>query len=173
MAGEQWCSYYHHNFDVDIRSLRYPGLIGYKSMPGGGTTDYAVDIFHHALNGKKYDCFLSPDSTLPMMYMDDAVRATIEIMQADKENINVRTSYNIAAMSFSPAEIADAIHKHIPEFQISYQPDYRQKISESWPSSIDDTPARNDWNWKPEYRLPQLTEDMIDHLSNRLQTSAG
>jgi nucleoside-diphosphate-sugar epimerase len=173
VAGEQWCSYYHRNFDVDVRSLRYPGLIGYKSMPGGGTTDYAVDIFHHALKGEKYDCFLASYSTLPMMYMDDAVRATIELMQAAEENIHVRTSYNVAAMSFSPAEIATAIQERIPYFHISYQPDYRQQISESWPDSIDDTPAREDWNWQPEYRLPQLTEDMIAHLSINLQTSAG
>jgi nucleoside-diphosphate-sugar epimerase len=170
VAGEQWCAYYHRHFGIDVRSLRYPGLIGYKSMPGGGTTDYAVDIFHHALAGKKYNCFLSPRAKLPMMYMDDAVRAAIALMQADEKNIHIRTSYNITGMSFSPAEIADAIRRYIPDFNISYHPDYRQKISASWPHSIDDSVARSDWNWRANYNLPQMTEEMIDNLRSYLET---
>ncbi|MGE5520832.1 MAG: NAD-dependent epimerase/dehydratase family protein, partial [Candidatus Dadabacteria bacterium] len=140
-AGEFWCNYYHHKFDVDVRSIRYPGLISYKSAPGGGTTDYAVEIFHNALEEQHYDSFLEQDTYLPMMYMPDAIRATIELMQAPKEHITVRTSYNVSAMSFSPAEIADEIKKHIPGFTIDYSPDYRQQIANSWPQSIDDSVA--------------------------------
>jgi nucleoside-diphosphate-sugar epimerase len=163
-AGEFWCNYYFMKYGVDVRSLRYPGLISYKSAPGGGTTDYAVEIFHEALEEKKYYCFLQKDTYLPMMYMPDAIRATIELMEAPKEKIKTRTSYNLSAMSFSPEEIASEIKKHIPEFTISYQPDYRQQIADSWPQSIDDSVARADWGWQHEYDLPKMTEDMLKNL---------
>lgn len=163
-AGEFWCNYYFHRYGVDVRSLRYPGLISYKSAPGGGTTDYAVEIFHEALENKKYTCFLREDTYLPMMYMPDAIRATIELMEAPAEQISVRTSYNLSSMSFSPKEIAGAIKKHIPEFSISYQPDYRQQIADSWPQSIDDSTAREDWGWKHEYDLERMTADMLENL---------
>lgn len=163
-AGEFWCNYFFNKYAVDVRSLRYPGLISYKSAPGGGTTDYAVEIFHDALEDKHYDCFLEKDTYLPMMYMPDAIRATIELMEAPSEKIKTRTSYNIAAMSFSPEEIAAEITKHIPGFTIEYAPDYRQTIANSWPQSIDDAVARNDWGWKPEYDLSRMTEDMLKNL---------
>lgn len=163
-AGEFWCNYYFQRYGVDVRSLRYPGLISYKSAPGGGTTDYAVEIFHEALENKKYTCFLREDTYLPMMYMPDAIRATIELMEAPAEKISVRTSYNLSSMSFSPKEIAEAIRKHIPEFKISYQPDYRQQIADSWPQSIDDSQAREDWGWKHEYDLERMTADMLENL---------
>ncbi|MBS1750886.1 MAG: NAD-dependent epimerase/dehydratase family protein [Bacteroidetes bacterium] len=165
-AGEFWCKYYHHRFGVDIRSIRYPGLISYKSSPGGGTTDYAVEIFHEAIEEKKYTSFLNADTYLPMMYMPDAIRATIEIMESDAKSISVRTSYNVAAISFSPAEIAAEIKKHIPDFTINYKPDYRQQIAESWPQSIDDSIARKDWGWKHEYDLPGMTTDMLNNLQS-------
>jgi nucleoside-diphosphate-sugar epimerase len=164
LAGEQWCAYYYRRFGVDVRSLRYPGLIGYKSMPGGGTTDYAVDIYHKALNDEAFNCFLREDTRLPMMYMNDAVKATIDLMRAPSEKLSVRTSYNVSAMSFTPVEIAVSIKKHLPTFEISYDPDYRQKIADSWPDSIDDTEARNDWQWAPVYDLPAMTNDIILHL---------
>ncbi|HEY1870157.1 MAG TPA: NAD-dependent epimerase/dehydratase family protein, partial [Chitinophagaceae bacterium] len=163
-AGEFWCNYYNKRFGVDIRSLRYPGLISYKSEPGGGTTDYAVEIFHDALDEKSYTSFLKEDTYLPMMYMPDAIRATMELMEAPADKISVRTSYNISGISFSPAEIAASITKHIPEFEIKYKPDYRQAIAESWPRSIDDSVARHDWNWKHEYDLEKITGDMIKNL---------
>jgi nucleoside-diphosphate-sugar epimerase len=163
-AGEFWCNYYSRRFGVDVRSLRYPGLISYKSEPGGGTTDYAVEIFHEALVEKKYESFLKPDTYLPMMYMPDAIRATLELMEAPSEKIKVRTSYNLSAMSFSPKEIAAEIKKHIPEFEISYMPDYRQSIADSWPQSIDDSVARSDWGWKHEYDLFRMTADMFENL---------
>jgi nucleoside-diphosphate-sugar epimerase len=163
-AGEFWCNYYFHRYGVDVRSLRYPGLISYKSAPGGGTTDYAVEIYHDALDEQGYECFLKEDTYLPMMYMPDAIRATIELMEAPAEKIKVRTSYNVSAISFSPKEIAESIHKHIPEFKITYKPDYRQAIADSWPQSIDDTVARADWGWKPEYDLDRMTEDMLRNL---------
>jgi len=165
-AGEFWCNYFNKRFGVDVRSLRYPGLISYKSEPGGGTTDYAIEIFHDALEEKKYECFLEKDTYLPMMYMPDAIRATIELMEAPQEKISVRTSYNISAISFSPAEIAASIKKHIPEFKIKYKPDYRQAIAESWPQSIDDSVAKKDWNWKPEYDLEKLTDDMLRNIKH-------
>ena len=163
-AGEFWCNYFHQRYGVDVRSLRYPGLISYKSEPGGGTTDYAVEIFYKAVQGKKYECFLKQDTYLPMMYMPDAIRATIELMEADAARISVRTSYNLSGMSFSPADIAAAITKHIPDFSISYQPDYRQQIAESWPQSIDDSIARKDWGWKAAYDLAAMTTDMLANL---------
>jgi len=163
-AGEFWCNYYHQRFGVDVRSLRYPGLISYKSAPGGGTTDYAVEIFHDALEEKKYECFLREDTYLPMMYMPDAINATINLMEAPSSSIAIRTSYNIAGMSFSPKEISAEIKKHIPEFTITYQPDYRQNIADSWPQSIDDSVASNDWGWKPEYDLSKMTADMLANL---------
>jgi nucleoside-diphosphate-sugar epimerase len=164
-AGEFWCNYYFQRYGVDVRSLRYPGLISYKSAPGGGTTDYAVEIYHEALQQKKYTSFLSADTYLPMMYMPDAIRATLELMEAPVDRINVRTSYNVSAMSFSPADIAASIQKHIPDFGMHYAPDYRQKIAESWPRSIDDTVARRDWGWKEEYNLDRMTADMLKNLS--------
>jgi nucleoside-diphosphate-sugar epimerase len=163
-AGEFWCNYYFQKHGVDVRSLRYPGLISYKSAPGGGTTDYAVEIYHEAKKEGKYTCFLKEDTFLPMMYMPDAIRATIELMESDAEKIKVRTSYNIAAMSFSPKEIAGSIQKHMPEFTIDYKPDYRLEIAESWPQSIDDSVARNDWGWKEQYDLDKMTEDMLKHI---------
>jgi len=166
-AGEFWCNYYHRRFGVDVRSLRYPGLISYKSSPGGGTTDYAVEIFYEALEEKKYESFLSEDTYLPMMYMPDAIRATIELMEAPANKIAIRTSYNIASMSFSPKEIAAEIKKHIPDFVIQYQPDYRQAIADSWPQSIDDSVARRDWGWKEDFDLAAMTKDMLENVMPR------
>lgn len=163
-AGEFWCNYFHHRFGVDVRSLRYPGLISYKSPPGGGTTDYAIEIFYEALEEKKYECFLDENTYLPMMYMPDAIRATIELMEAPADKISIRTSYNISGMSFSPKEIGAEVKKHIPDFKISYKPDYRQAIANSWPQSIDDSVARNDWGWKEEYDLSAMTSDMFANL---------
>ena len=163
-AGEFWCNYFHNRYGVDVRSMRYPGLISYKSEPGGGTTDYAVEIFYKAKQDKKYDCFLREDTYLPMMYMNDAIRATIELMEADAKSINVRTSYNLSGMSFSPKEIAAEIKKHIPEFSISYKPDYRQPIADSWPQSIDDSVARKDWGWKEAYDLELMVTDMLQNI---------
>jgi nucleoside-diphosphate-sugar epimerase len=163
-AGEFWCNYFNHRYGVDVRSLRYPGLISYKSAPGGGTTDYAIEIFHEALEEKKYTCFLKEDTYLPMMYMPDAIRATIELMEAPADKISVRTSYNLSAMSFSPKDIGAEIKKHLPEFIISYKPDYRQAIADSWPQSIDDSTARKDWGWKEEYDLAAMTRDMMENL---------
>ena len=163
-TGERWCEYYHHIYGVDVRSIRYPGLISWSTEPGGGTTDYAVDIYHKALKDKKYECFLSEDTALPMMYMDDAIRATIEIMQASNEQIKIRSSYNLSGISFTPSEIAVEIKKHIPEFTISYKPDFRQKIADSWPASIDDNSAREDWNWKHKFDLASMTVEMLEHL---------
>lgn len=163
-AGEFWCNYYFHRFGVDVRSLRYPGLISYKSAPGGGTTDYAVEIFHEALEEKKYTSFLREDTYLPMMYMPDAIRATIELMEAPADKITVRTSYNVAGMSFSPREIGESIQAHIPSFTLDYKPDYRQAIADSWPQSIDDTVARRDWNWQQEFDLQKMTADMLANL---------
>ncbi len=165
-AGEFWCNYFYQRYQVDVRSLRYPGLISYKSSPGGGTTDYAIEIFHEALDEKKYSSFLKKDTYLPMMYMPDAIRATIELMEAPAEKLSVRTSYNISGMSFSPDEIATEIKKHIPDFEISYSPDYRQKIADSWPQSIDDSVARNDWGWKPQYDLAAMTKEMLENLKS-------
>jgi nucleoside-diphosphate-sugar epimerase len=163
-AGEFWCKYFNQRFGVDIRSIRYPGLISYKSAPGGGTTDYAIEIFHEALEHKTYKSFLAKDTYLPMMYMPDAIRATIELMEAPASAIRVRTAYNVAAISFSPSEIAQEIKKHIPGFEITYEPDYRQAIANSWPQSIDDSMARTDWGWRHEYDLKKITADMLANL---------
>ena len=170
LAGERWCDWYFRNRGVDVRSLRYPGLIGYKTKPGGGTTDYAVDIFFKALTHKKYECFLKPDTYLPMMYMDDAVKATLDLMEAPAEKVKIRSSYNISAMSFSPEEIAIEIKKHIPEFAINYNPDFRQAIADSWPKSIDDSAARKDWGWKPDFGLREMTAVILENLPASLET---
>lgn len=164
-SGERWCEYYHNVFGVDVRSIRYPGLISWSSPPGGGTTDYAVDIYHQALANQRYECFLSEHTRMPMMYMDDAIRATISIMEAPAEKVRIRSSYNLAAMSFDPAEIANEIKKHIPEFEITYNPDSRQKIADSWPASIDDSEARKDWGWSHQFDLQAMTVDMLEHLA--------
>jgi nucleoside-diphosphate-sugar epimerase len=164
LAGERWCEYYHQKFGVDVRGLRYPGLIGYKSAPGGGTTDYAVDIFHKAIKEGAYECFLSENTALPMMYMSDAIKATVDIMEAPAEKVKIRSSYNLSAMSFSPKEIAEEIQKHIPDFTISYKPDFRQAIADSWPMSIDDSQAREHWGWKHQYGLKEMVGDMLKNL---------
>nr|WP_299382648.1 NAD-dependent epimerase/dehydratase family protein [Allomuricauda sp.] len=166
-SGERWCEYYHHKFGIDVRSVRYPGLISWKTMPGGGTTDYAVEIYHKALENGTYECFLEEDTQLPMMYMDDAIRATLELMQADPGNINVRSSYNLGSMSFTPKEIAQSIQTHIPDFEVHYKPDFRQQIADSWPSSIDDSLARKDWGWEPTYGLDQTTAEMLENLGKK------
>ncbi len=165
LAGERWCAYYHEKYGVDIRSLRYPGLVGHRSLPGGGTTDYAVDIYHKAVQQKGYHCFLKADTYLPMMYMPDAVKATLELMQAPKEQIKERGSYNIAAISFTPEQVAQSIREQLPDFEINYRPDYRQEIADTWPDSIDDSAARADWGWKPEYDLSAMTSSMLTELA--------
>jgi nucleoside-diphosphate-sugar epimerase len=167
-AGERWCEYYFNKFGVDVRSIRYPGLISWTTPPGGGTTDYAVDIYYKAIEEKKYTCFLSEQTALPMMYMDDAIKATISIMQAPAEQVKIRSSYNLSAISFTPAEIAESIKKRIPEFTISYEPDFRQAIADSWPASIDDSSARNDWGWHNDYDMEKMTDTMLTNLSNKL-----
>jgi nucleoside-diphosphate-sugar epimerase len=164
VAGESWCEYYHKRYDVDIRSVRFPGIVGYKSAPGGGTTDYAVHIFHEAVKNGHYDCFLSEDSELPMMYMPDAIKSILEIMDAPAENISLRTSYNISGVSFTPKTLSDAIRKEIPDFTVSYTPDYRDLIAKSWPSTLDDSLARKDWGWKPDFGLEDLVNDMLVNL---------
>lgn len=164
LAGERWCEYYHNRYGVDVRSLRYPGLIGYKSNPGGGTTDYAVDIFHKAVSGQPFECFLSENTRLPMMYMPDAIRATIGIMEAPNDKVRIRSSYNVSGFDFTPAELAEEIQKHISDFSISYKPDFRQAIADGWPGSIDDSSARADWGWQNEYSLEAMTADMLSHL---------
>lgn len=169
LAGERWCAYYHEKFGVDVRSVRYPGLIGYKTLPGGGTTDYAVDIFYKVLQGEPYECFLSEDCYLPMMYMDDAVKATIDIMEAKKEAIKVRSSYNLAAISFSPDELYNEIQKQMPEAKISYRPDFRQDIADSWPNSIDDSQARNDWGWQHSFEIAKMTTEILISLKKKLE----
>ncbi|WP_372752887.1 NAD-dependent epimerase/dehydratase family protein [Mariniflexile sp.] len=166
-VGERWCEYYFKKYGVDVRSLRYPGIISWKTLPGGGTTDYAVEIFHKALNEGAYDCFLKEDTKLPMMFMDDAIKATIDIMSAPKEAIKIRSSYNLAAISFTPKEIADSIKSQIPEFKISYTPDFRQEIANSWPSSINDSYARQDWKWKHQFNLTDITKEMLSQLNKK------
>lgn len=164
-VGERLCEYYFRNYGVDVRSLRYPGIISWRTLPGGGTTDYAIDIFHKALTDKKYECFLSEDTELPMMFMDDAVKATINIMNASNNSISIRSSYNLSAISFTPKQIAASIKKSIPEFSITYNPDYRQQIANSWPKSIDDHQARKDWNWSHDYSLEDITSEMLMQLN--------
>lgn len=166
-AGERWCEYYHQKFGVDVRSLRYPGLISWKTKPGGGTTDYAIHVFHEALKNGKYESFLAEDTTLPMMYMPDAVRATIELMEAPSENVKIRSSYNVAGISFNPKEVSEAIKTYIPEFKITYKTDERQEIANTWPKSIDDSEAHEDWGWKHQYDLDALTKDMLLNLKNQ------
>ncbi len=169
LAGEHWCEYYFKTYGVDVRSLRFPGLIGYKSLPGGGTTDYAVDIYYKAVNKEPFTCFLQEDTALPMMYMEDAVQATIQLMAAPASNIQIRTSYNLSGMSFSPQEIAESIRAHYPEFSITYAPDFRQKIADSWPSSINDDCARNDWGWKASFGLTEMTAEILTKLPSQIQ----
>ena len=171
-AGERWNEYYFNKFGVDVRSIRYPGLIGWKATPGGGTTDYAVDIFHQAIQHGKYESFLSKNTGLPMMYMPDAIRATIELMEAPAEQVKIRSSYNLAGVSFTPKQIAEKVSKHIPNFEMSYKPDFRQEIADSWPSSIDDTHAQNDWGWKLEYDLEKMTSDMMKNLKEQYKITA-
>ncbi|PZD78459.1 NAD-dependent epimerase/dehydratase family protein [Mesonia sp. K7] len=163
-TGERWCEYYFNKYGVDVRSIRYPGLISYKTLPGGGTTDYAVEIYHEALKNKSYTSFLSKNTALPMMFMDDAIRATISLMEADAKDVKIRSSYNLGGISFTPAEIAESIQKEIPDFTIDYAPDFRQAIADSWPSSIDDSKAYEDWNWKHEYDLEKMTTAMLEGL---------
>jgi nucleoside-diphosphate-sugar epimerase len=164
LAGEHWCEYYFNKYGVDVRSLRYPGLIGYKSMAGGGTTDYAVDIFHKAVNNENFTCFLQEDTYLPMMYMEDAVNATIDLMEAPAAAIKTRTSYNVSGMSFSPKEIYNCIVMHQPDFKIKYEPDFRQSIADSWPKSIDDSAAQNDWGWKAKFDLTKMSTEILTKL---------
>lgn len=171
-TGERWCEYYHRKFGVDVRSIRYPGIISYKTLPGGGTTDYAIDIFHEALKNGRYTSFLSKDAALPMMYMDDAIKATIAIMQAPEKDIKVRSSYNLAAISFTPEILAEEIKKHFSDFEISYEPDFRQQIAESWPSSIDDSAAREDWGWLHDYDLKKMTSTMIEGVEQTFKQKA-
>ena len=171
-AGERWNEYYFNKFGVDIRSVRYPGLIGWKAAPGGGTTDYAVDIFHQAIQHGKYQSFLSANTGLPMMYMPDAIRATIELMEAPLDKIKIRSSYNLAGISFTPKQISDEIKKHISDFEITYNPDFRQSIADSWPKSIDDTHAQKDWGWNLEYDLEKMTSNMIKNLKNKYKIIA-
>jgi nucleoside-diphosphate-sugar epimerase len=168
LAGERWCEYYAMKYGIDVRSIRYPGLIGYKSAPGGGTTDYAVHIFHAAIEGKDYVSFLQKDTALPMMYMEDAIRATLSLMDAPAENVTIRSSYNLGGISFTPEEIAASIQAFYPDFTCTYEPDARQQIADSWPQSIDDAYAQRDWDWKTQFDLGKMTEDMIFHLKQRL-----
>jgi len=167
LAGEQWCAYYHSKYNVDVRSLRYPGLIGHESIPGGGTTDYAVTIFHEAMAGNHFTCYLSNDQSIPMMYMEDAIRATLEIMEADEDKIKIRDSYNLAGISFSPEQIAKEIQRHYPEFTISYEPDSRNSIADTWPNSIDDKMAKDHWQWNCEFDLKKMTDDMFLNLKKK------
>jgi nucleoside-diphosphate-sugar epimerase len=166
-AGENWAQYYFNKYNLDIRSIRYPGVIGYQSMPGGGTTDYAVDIYHSAVKKETFNCFLKADTKLPMIFMDDAIRATIELMQSPKENIKTRTSYNLGSMSLSPVQIYEAIKTKYPSFEIEYNPDFRQGIADNWPNSIDDKEARSDWGWEPKFDLKSMTSIMLEKLEDR------
>lgn len=171
-AGENWAQYYFLRYGLDVRSIRYPGVIGYQSLPGGGTTDYAVDIYHKAVLGEEFSCFLKEDATLPMIFMEDAIRATLELMDAPKEDINMRTSYNIAGISFSPAEVVAEIRKLYPNFKIKYDPDFRQEIAARWPKSINDSAAIKDWGWKPEFDLKSITSTMIQKLKEKYKTGS-
>lgn len=170
LAGELWCQYYFQRYGMDVRSVRYPGLIGHRSMPGGGTTDYAVDIYHHAVGKRPYTCYLRPDTRLPMMYMPDAIKATLSLMGTSSKKLSVRTSYNLAAMSFTPEEVYKSIAKFHPDFKIEYKPDFRQEIADTWPEDVDDSQARTDWGWKPKYDLDHMTVDMLNRLEQRPET---
>jgi len=171
-AGERWNEYYFNKFGVDVRSIRYPGLIGWKAAPGGGTTDYAVDIFHQAIQHKKYESFLSENTGLPMMYMPDAIRATIELMEAPADQVKIRSSYNLAGVSFTPKQIAEEVKKHIPDFEMTYNPDFRQAIADSWPSSINDSYAQKDWGWELKYDLNKMTSDMMKNLKEKYKITS-
>ncbi|WP_452600330.1 NAD-dependent epimerase/dehydratase family protein [Pontimicrobium sp. MEBiC01747] len=166
-VGERWCEYYNQKYGVDVRGIRYPGIISWKTMPGGGTTDYAVEIYHEAVKHKSYECFLSEDTALPMLFMDDAIKATVDIMAADDNAIKIRSSYNLAGITFTPKEIAASIQKYIPDFKITYKPDFRQDIANSWPQSIDDSEARQDWNWQHDYDLDAITKEMLEQLGKK------
>ena len=168
-AGENWCQYYFLKYGLDVRSVRFPGIIGYQSLPGGGTTDYAVDIYHKAILGEDFTCFLQADTRLPMLYMDDAIQGVFQLMDTPSDKLSVRTSYNLAGVSFTPAEISAEIQKHHPDFKIHYAPDFRQAIADSWPQSIDDQQARQDWNWQPQFDLARMTTDMLSHLAEMLK----
>ena len=172
LAGERLCEYYHAKYGVDVRSIRYPGIISYKSPPGGGTTDYAIAIFHAALRGETYECFLGPETTLPMIYMPDAIRATIELMDAPAEQVVIRSSYNVAGVSFNPRELAAAIQKRLPAFRIAYQPDSRQQIADSWPKSLDDSRATADWGWQARVRIDEMVEDMLANVDVSMSKAA-
>ena len=172
LAGERLCEYYFTKYGVDVRSIRYPGIISFKSPPGGGTTDYAIAIFHSALRGERYDCFLGPETTLPMIYMPDAIRATIELMDAPADKVQIRSSYNVAGLSFNPAELATAITRAVPEFTIAYEPDSRQAIADTWPKSLDDSRATSDWGWKASIGLEQMVADMLDNIDVGLTKAA-
>lgn len=171
-AGELWCQYYHNRYGLDVRCLRYPGIIGHGSLPSGGTTDYAVDIYHHAVKGRTYTCYLEEDTRLPMLYMPDAIKAALDLMQAPAKKIRVRSGYNIQGASFSPMEVFESIRRFYPEFEIRFRPDHRQAIAEGWPRLVDDTMARKDWDWEPKYDLDFMTEDMLDNLARSTKTGA-
>jgi nucleoside-diphosphate-sugar epimerase len=166
-VGERWCEYYFEKYDVDVRSVRYPGIISWKTLPGGGTTDYAVEIYHKALSDGSYDCFLSENTSLPMMFMDDAINATVQLMQADEKRLTIRSSYNLSAISFTPKEIASSIKQHIKDFTITYNPDFRQQIADSWPKSINDSQAQNDWDWSYTFDLERMTKEMLTQLKKQ------
>ncbi|WP_236973028.1 NAD-dependent epimerase/dehydratase family protein [Membranihabitans marinus] len=169
VAGEQWIQYYYSKYGLDIRSLRYPGIIGHQTMPGGGTTDYAVDIYHSAVKNKTFVCYIKEDTVLPMIYIDDAIRATLELMEAPKENIKLRSSYNLQGLSFAPKEIVESIRQHYPHFEVVYQPDFRQSIADTWPQSVDDSEARQDWGWRPHFSLDDISVEMITQLCYRYE----
>jgi len=172
-AGENWCQYYHKNYGVDVRSIRYPGLISHSAPPGGGTTDYAVDIFHHAARGEAYTCFLKGDTVLPMMYMPDAVAGTLQLMEAPAGSLSVRTAYSVAGFNFSPDQLAAAIRRYLPTFAMDYRPDFRQRIADSWPQRLDDARARSDWGWKPQFGLDDMVSNMLMHLTERYRATGG
>jgi nucleoside-diphosphate-sugar epimerase len=172
LAGERLCEYYHAKYGVDVRSIRYPGIISYKSPPGGGTTDYAIAIFHAALRGETYECFLGPETTLPMIYMPDAIRATIELMDAPAEQVVIRSSYNVAGVSFNPRELAAAIQAKLPAFRIAYKPDSRQQIADSWPKSLDDSRATGDWGWQARVGIEAMVEDMLANVDVGMSKAA-
>ena len=173
LAGERWNEYYYNKFNVDVRSLRYPGLVGWRAKAGGGTTDYAVNIFHEAIQKGRYESYLNEDTSLPMMYMPDAIRATIEIMEAPSDQVKIRSSYNLAGVSFTPKQIANEVAKHLPNFEMYYNPDFRQEIADSWPSSIDDSFAKKDWGWELGYNLEKMTSDMIENLKKKCSINVG